>query len=209
MPRPAPHATVHRRCSAAITHNGPRPAPRLRVCRIDGAGGNPDPSRGGAPDTLVGGRDDPAALQGSVGDAAGRHARSCGDPRSGMRANSRRVRDRRKGRSQTVEYRPGRAVHEGPTPRGRSTERAPSTIHGDIMQNEQRLIRPCRSVDSVTRAWRSCSRSSRIAPPGHLISTGRFREAAHAHRTRRSSTGAVSNSPLLSIRRERGVVQFW
>jgi hypothetical protein len=28
-------------------------------------------------------------------------------------------------------------AHEGPIPRGRSAERAPSTIHSDIMQNER------------------------------------------------------------------------
>jgi hypothetical protein len=34
-------------------------------------------------------------------------------------------------------HRPGTCAHEEPSPRGRSAERAPSTIYGDIMQNER------------------------------------------------------------------------
>jgi len=64
--RPAPHATAHRRCSAAVTRTGPRPAPQGRVCRIVSGGGNPDPSRDSARDTHAGGRDDQVVLPDSV-----------------------------------------------------------------------------------------------------------------------------------------------
>ena len=132
---PAPHATARRRCSAARTPDGPRPAPQRRVCRIEGDQRNPDPSRGDgdACDTPADGRDDRDGLQDSVGGAGGPHARTCAAPHPGTRASSRRVRDRRRGRSQTAAHTPGRCVHEGPTPRGRSAERAPSATHGNIM----------------------------------------------------------------------------
>ena len=166
--RAAPHATAHRRCSAAMTRDGPRPAPHVRVCRIVWGGWNPDPSRADGRDRRADGRDDRDALQGCLGGAGGPHARTCAAPRPGTRANSTRVRDRRRGRSQTAEHRPGRCAHEGPTPRGRSVERAPSTIHGNIMQNDRRLIRPA-AASSRSRGPGGCySRSSRSA--SHTLS---------------------------------------
>jgi hypothetical protein len=120
-----------------MTREGPRPAPRGPVCRIVSGGGNPDPSRDRAHDTHAGGRDDPAALQDSVDGAAGPHARRRAARRPGTRTSNRRVRDRRRDKSQMAGHRPGTCAHEEPSPRGRSAERAPSTIHGDIMQNER------------------------------------------------------------------------
>ena len=139
--RAAPHATAHRRCSAAGRHAGARPAPQVRVCRMVSGRGNPDPSRDDGRDRPAGGRDDPAVLQDSVDGVVGPRARSRGARPSGTRANSRRVRDRRRGKSQRAGHTPGTSAREALTPRGRSAERAPSTISGD-MGEWKRLIRP-------------------------------------------------------------------
>jgi hypothetical protein len=104
----------------------------VRVCPIDSCGGNPDPSRAGVPDRPADGRDDRAVLPDSV-DGAGvpRRPRRDDRPRD-RRANSRRVRDRRRGRSQKAGHTPDTGGHGALTPRGRSAERAPSTISGDV-----------------------------------------------------------------------------
>ncbi len=147
-----------------MTQDGPRPAPRRRVCRIDAGGGNPDPSRG-APDTPAGGRDDRGVLQDSVGGGGAPLARRRAGPRPDTPANSRRDHDRRRDKCQRAEHRLGTGAHEGPTPRGRSAERAPSTIHGDIMQNGRRLIRLAAASIRSRGPGGCCSRPSRIAQP--------------------------------------------
>jgi len=187
----APHATAHRRCSAARTQDGPRPAPRLRVCRIEGGAGNPDPSRGGARDRPAGGRDDRAALQDSVGGGGAPPARRRAGPRPDTPANSRRVHDRRRDKCQRAAHTLGMCVPEGPLPRGRSAERAPSTIHGNIRQNEQRLIRPAAASIRSRGPGGCCSRSSRLAQPRHTLSQSSFpgSQAHHLPRQSRASVG--------------------
>ena len=176
-----------------MTQDGPRPAPQRRVCRIDAGGGNPDPSRGGARDRPAGGRDDRGVLQDSVGGVAAPPARRRAGPRPDTRANSRRDHDRRRDKCQTAEHTLGTCAHEGPIPRGRSGERAPSTIHGHIMQNDQRLIRPAAaSIRSRGPGGRS-SRSSRIAQPRTPYLTPPS-EAAH-HSTVGAFSLAVLNNP--------------
>lgn len=148
-----------------MTQDSPRPAPQRPVCRIEVGGGNPDPSRGGARDRPAGGRDDRGVLQDSVGDGAAPPAHRRVAPRPDTPANSRRVRDRRRDKSQRAGHRPGTCAPEAPIPRGRSAERAPSTIHGDIRQNEQRLIRPAAASIRSRGPGGCCSRSSRLAQP--------------------------------------------
>ena len=124
-----------------MTQDGSRPAPQRRVCRIEAGGGNPDPSRGGARDRPAGGRDDRGGLQDSVGGAGAPPARRCVGPRPDTPVNSRRDPDRRRDKYQRAEHTLGMCVHEAPTPRGRSAERAPPTISGDTMREWKRLIR--------------------------------------------------------------------
>ena len=124
-----------------MTQDGPRPAPQPRVCRIDAGGGNPDPSRGGARDRPVGGRDDPGVLQDSVGGGGAPPARRYAGPGPDTSVNNRRDHDRRRDKCQTAEHTLGTYAHEAPIPRGRSAERAPPTISGDTMREWNRLIR--------------------------------------------------------------------
>ena len=175
-----------------MTQDGSRPAPQRRVCRFEAGGGNPDPSRGGARDRPAGGRDDRGVLQDSVGAGGAPLARRRAGPRPDTPANSRHAPDRRRGRSQTAEHRPGRCAHEGPTPRGRSAERAPSTIHGHIMQNDRRLIRPA-AASSRSRGPGGCySRSSRSA--AHTLSQASSAQAPHT-----ASCSPASRSPCRTI----------
>ena len=148
-----------------MTQDGPRPAPQRRVCRIDRGGGNPDPSRGGARDRPAGGRDDRGVLQDCVGGVAAPPARRRAGPRPDTPANSRRVHDRRRDTGQRAAHTLGTCAPEGPIPRGRSAERAPSTIHGYIRQNEQRLIRSAATSIRSRGRGGCCSRSSRLAQP--------------------------------------------
>ena len=148
-----------------MTPEGPRPAPRRRVCRIEAGDGNPDPSRGDARDRPAGGRDDRGVPQDSVGGGGAPRARRRAGPGPDTPANSRRDPDRRRDKCQRAEHTLGTRAHEGPTPRGRSAKRAPSTIHGDIMQNNQRLIRPAAASSRSRGPGGCCSRSSRIAQP--------------------------------------------
>ncbi len=156
----APHATAHRRCSAATTRDASRPAPQRRVCRIDRGGGNPDPSRGGAPDTPADGRDDQADLQRSVGDADVQHGHRRAGPRRDTPASSRRVRDRRTDKWRRSGRTLGTCAPEAPTPRGRSAERASSTIDRFFRQNERRLGRPAAASSRSRGPGGCCSRSS-------------------------------------------------
>jgi hypothetical protein len=190
---PAPHATAHRRCSAARTQDGPRPAPQQRVCRIEAGGGNPDPSRGGARDRPAGGRDDRDGLQDSVGGVGAPPARRRAGPYPDTPANSTRVRDRRRDKCQRAAHTLDMCAPAGPIPRGRSAERAPSTIHGNIRQNEQRLIRPAAASTRSRGPGGDCSRSSRLAQPR----TPYLRAVDHS--TARI-LAAPSNLSFLSIR---------
>jgi hypothetical protein len=191
-----------------MTQEGSRPAPRGRVCRIDRGGGNPDPSRGGAPDRPAGGRDDRGVLQDSLGGGGAPPARRRAGPRPDTPANSRRVHDRRRDKGQRAAHTPGTCAPEGPIPRGRSAERAPSTIHGDIRQNEQRLIRPAAASIRSRGPGGCCSRSSRLAQPRTPYLKPLAAGAAH-HRTAGAFTPAVPNNPLSSRSGlNAGVVRF-
>jgi hypothetical protein len=176
-----------------MTQEGPRPAPRRRVCRIDGGGGNPDPSRGGARDRPAGGRDDRGVLQDSAGGVGAPPARRRNGPRPDTSANSRRVPDRRRDKCQRAAHTLGTCAPAGPIPRGRSAERAPSTIHSDIRQNEQRLIRPAAASIRSRGPGGCCSRSSRLAQPRTPYLTSS--EAADHSSVRRASPLAVPNNP--------------
>ena len=173
-----------------MTQDGPRPAPRGRVCRIDQGGGNPDPSRGGARDRPAGGRDDRGVLQDSVGGVGAPPARRRAGPRPDTPANSRCVPDHRRDKCQRAAHTPGTCAPEGPIPRGRSAERAPSTIHGDIRQNKQRLTRPAAASIRSRGPGGCCSRSSRLAQPR----TPYLKPSAEAHTT-------AQPAPLPSPRR--------
>ena len=191
-----------------MTQAGPRPASQRRVCRIETGGGNPDPSRAGARDRPAGGRDDRDVLQDSVGDVGALPAQRPAAPRLGTRASSRRVRDRKRGKCQRAGHTPGTYAPEGSTPRGRSAERAPSTIHGNIMQNEQRLIRPA-AASSRSRGPGGLLLQVLTLRRAHLISSF-FRAGASQGIVLASITVAVSDDPLwVSIRPEGGVVQLW
>lgn len=133
----APHATAHRRCSAATTPDGPRPAPQRRVWRREGGEGNPDPSRGGARDTLAAGRDGRAALQDSAGDAGGPPAHTPPGRCRDSSASSRRVRDRSTNRCRRAGRTLDTCAREMPTPRGRNAERASSITGRAFRQNER------------------------------------------------------------------------
>ncbi len=182
-----------------MTQDGPRPAPQRRVCRIDRGGGNPDPSRGGARDRPAGGRDDRGGLQDSVGGGGAPPARRRAGPRPDTRASSRRVRDRRRDKYRRAAHTLGTCAPEGPIPRGRSAERAPSTIHGHIRQNAQRLIRPAAASIRSRGPGGCCSRSSRLAQPRTPYLKPLCRGAPpHGRRLHPSPCGTI----LLSIRPE-------
>jgi hypothetical protein len=174
-----------------MTHDGPRPAPQRRVCRMDVGGWNPDPSRGGARDRSAGGRDDRGGLLDSVDGVGAPPARKRAGRRPGTWANSRRVHDHRRDKCQRAAHTLDTCAREGPIPRGRSAERAPSTIHGDIRQNKQRLIRPAAASIRSRGPGGCCSRSSRLAQPRTP-----YREPASEvadHSTARAFTLAVPN----------------
>ena len=167
--------------------------------------GNPDPSRADARDRPAGGRDDRGVLQDSVGGADALPARRCDGPRPDTPANSRRVRDRRRNKCQKAAHTPGTCAPEGPVPRGRSAKRAPSTIHGDIRQNEQRLIRP--AAASIR------SRGPGVAAPGPHASLSRAHLISTLFRRRQPVRTHAVPSPrptilLLSIRPEGGWADF-
>jgi hypothetical protein len=189
-----------------MTQDGPRPAPRRRVCRIDAGGGNPDPSRGGARDRLAGGRDDRGVLQDSAGGGGALPARRRTGPRPDTPANSRHVHDRRRDKYQRAAHTLDTCAPEGPIPRGRSAERAPSTIHGDIRQNEQRLIRPAAASIRSRGPGGCCSRSSRLAQPR----TPYLKPASEVadHSMAGGFTLAALNNPRSSIRPECGWSDF-
>jgi hypothetical protein len=132
----APHATAHRRCSAATTPDGPRPAPQRRVWRIQTAERKSDPSRADARDTPAGGRDDQDGPQESVDGAGGPLAHRPADLRLDSGASSRRVPDRSTNRCRRAGRTLGTCAREAPTPRGRSAERASSIRSSDLRQNE-------------------------------------------------------------------------
>ena len=113
-----------------------------RVCRIAVGGGNPDPSRDDARDRPVDGRDDRAVLPDCVDGAGAPHGPSRGDRPPGTPLSSKRARDHRRGKSQTAGHTPDTCAPGALTPRGRSAERAPSTISGHTVGEWTRLIRP-------------------------------------------------------------------
>jgi hypothetical protein len=132
----APHATAHRRCSAATSPDDARPARQPRVCRSGQGEGNPDPSRGGAPDRPAVGRDDRAAPQDFVDDAGAPRADRRAGPRRDTLASSRRVRDRTRDTERRTGRTLGTCAPEAPTPRGRSAERVSSISGSDLRQND-------------------------------------------------------------------------
>ena len=187
--RAAPHATAHRRCSAAGRHAGARPAPRVRVCRIGSGEGNPDPSRASARDRSADGRDDQAVLQDSVDGAGAPRGPKCGDRPPGTPSNSRRARDHRKGKSQTAGHTPDTGAHGALTPRGRGAERAPATISGNPVGEWKRLIRP-----AAASSW---SRGPGGRAPGPHASLSRV--TPYCNRT----------SPRLPVREIRNSSSTW
>ncbi len=222
--RAAPHATAHRRCSAAERPATARPAPQPRVCRIVVGGGNPDPSRDDARDRPVDGRDDRAVLPDSVDGAGAPHGPRRGDRPPGTPLSSRRARDHRRGKSQTAGHTPDTCAPGALTPRGRSAKRASSTIRGDIRQNGSRLIRPAaasgRSRGPGGPAPGPHASLSRGTPYLHPAPTHSLhRQPRHTPQppwlgNRRGLVGS-NNRPSRSIRPDRqshwrcGVVLFW
>ncbi len=191
-----------------MTQDGPRPAPQRRVCRIDRGGGNPDPSRGGARDRPAGGRDDRGGLQDSVGGGGAPPARRRAGPRPDTRASSRHVRDRRRDRYRRAAHTLGTCAPEGPIPRGRSAERAPSTIHGHIRQNGQRLIRPAAASIRSRGPGGCCSRSSRLAQPRTPYLKPLCRRRTH-HRTAGAFTPRRAEQSSCRSGLNVWVVRFW